>query len=29
MPQLADWHHIPIAKIEDLSDAVYGAGLEC
>lgn len=28
MPQLADWTHIPIARIEDLSDAVYGAGLE-
>lgn len=28
MPHLADWHHIPIGKIEDLSDAVYGAGLE-
>jgi AraC-like DNA-binding protein len=29
LPQPAQaWTHIPIAQIEDLSDAVYGAGLE-
>lgn len=28
MPQPADWIHVPIARIEDLGDAVHGAGLE-
>lgn len=28
MQKAAGWTHIPIAKIEDLSDAVLGAGLE-
>ena len=28
MPQPTDWTYIPITRIEDLSDAVFGAGLE-
>jgi AraC-like DNA-binding protein len=28
MPQPSDWNHIPIVRIEDLRDAIHGAGFE-